>query len=272
MIIFDFRDYKKYLNSRIEGLPKRGRGVRLQLATAANCQAAYVSHVLSGNNHFSLEQAEAVARYFALTPDETEYFFLLIQHARAGTHALRTTLAKAIDKRAEKFLNLKSRVKIRTSLNSEDQSRYYSAWHYSAVHMALTIPKLRRVDSLTAYLDLPPKRVHEILEFLLEKNLIELKGNEYHVAEGLLHLEKKSPLIIQHHTQWRLKAIQALTESHASDDEESLHYSLCFSISEADAVRLKNRFATFIESCAELIKPSPEEKLYSLALDLFEVR
>jgi len=271
MNIFEFKDYKKYLNSLILGQPNRGRGLRLKLAGAAQCQVAYVSHVLSGTNHFSLEQAEGVARFFDLSTEETEYFFLLVQYARAGTHRLRTHFQREIEKRAARFLTLKNRVKIQTSLTSEDQARYYSTWHYSAVHMALTIPRLRRLEALSNYLGFPPKRTKQILGFLVEKNLVESKSGEYFPKESLLHLDKRSPLIIQHHTQWRLKAIEALTETHASEKEESVHYSLCFSVSEADAAVLKNQFASFIQRCSEIIKPSQEEKLYSMALDLFEV-
>ncbi|RYZ66775.1 MAG: hypothetical protein EOP05_18630, partial [Proteobacteria bacterium] len=83
--IYSFTDYKAFVLETIESMENQGRGVRRRIAEFIGCQVAYVSQVLAADRHFSLEQGEALARFLGLLEDETEFLFLLIEHARAGT-------------------------------------------------------------------------------------------------------------------------------------------------------------------------------------------
>ena len=83
--LLEYRNYKLLLNDLIDTYPASGRGVRRRLAEAIRCQVAYVSHVLSGNYHFSAEQTEAASGFFGFSKDESEYVVLLVAHNRAGT-------------------------------------------------------------------------------------------------------------------------------------------------------------------------------------------
>jgi hypothetical protein len=54
--IFEYRDYKTYLNDTLEKRAREfnERGIRSRLSEAIKCHTAYVSQVLGGNAHFSL--------------------------------------------------------------------------------------------------------------------------------------------------------------------------------------------------------------------------
>ena len=83
--LFEYSDYKLYLSDKIDGMPKHGRGERSKLAEALRCHLAYVSQVLKGEAQLSLEQADIINQYFDHSPDEADFFLLLVQAARAGT-------------------------------------------------------------------------------------------------------------------------------------------------------------------------------------------
>ena len=50
-----------------------------------------------------------------------------------------------------------------------------------------------------------------------------------------------------------------------------LHYSLCFSASQKDLPILREKILEAIEDCLKVIRPSKEEKLGLLCLDLQEL-
>jgi uncharacterized protein (TIGR02147 family) len=159
------------------------------------------------------------------------------------------------------------RMKINETLSIEDQAYYYSKWYIGAIHMLVTIPNYRTVDSIAKYLSLPAKKVREAIEFLTSRSFLVLVKNEYVVKGPFLHLEKSSPLSISHHTNWRIQAIQSM----ANEKEFDLHFSSCFTLSEDDVKKIRTKISNYIEQLSDVIKPSKEEKIYCLNMDYFEV-
>ena len=265
--LFEYTHYKAFLNALIAAKPNGGRGQRKLLAEAIGCQVAYITHVLSGENHFSLEQAEASARYFSLSREETEFFLLLVQQNRAGTVSLRKLFDSQLEERRQKNQLLKTRLKITESLSREDQAIYYGSWHFAAIHVLLTIPEFRSVEEISARLKLKPKRVLEVLEFLAAQGLVKKELGHYKTIAPFLHLESDSPLIPRHHTNWRLRSIDSFDEV----APEELHYSLAFTIARSDIPKVREVLTQALESCAKIIRPSKEEELVSLCVDLFKV-
>lgn len=265
--VFEYENYKKYLNDYIESQPKGGRGLKKKWAEIAGCQVAYISHVLAGSYDFSCEQVEAISKALGHSRDEIELLILLVQLERAGTHSLKSFFQKSIEEKKEKYALLRNRMKIKETLDREDQMIYYSKWYYSAVHMILTIPEFRTPEKIAAYLSLPLNLTREALSFLQSRDLAQLEKGQYTIKGPFLHLENDSPFISQHHTNWRMKSLQSLELAHEND----LHFSSCFSISKDDMVKIKTMVSRHIQESAELIKPSKEERLMALCIDLFEV-
>jgi uncharacterized protein (TIGR02147 family) len=261
--VYEYTDYKRFLNEFIASQPNKGRGLRKNLAEAIRCQVAYVSHVLSGNYHFSIEQAEAASRFFDLSSDDAEYFVLLVSENRAGTHELKEFFKKLLKQRNEKNSLLKNRVKIKETLGREDQTTYYSHGHYAAIHMALTIPKLRTRSALEKQFKLSAKRVQEVLEFLTSRGLAKKDGTQYLPSGIALHLESDSPLIPRHHSNWRMAAMQSFEDPHQQD----LHYSGVVTCSEKDIPRVREKLTKCLAECIQIIQSSPEEQVAALCFD-----
>jgi uncharacterized protein (TIGR02147 family) len=264
--VFDYTDYKRWVNEAIESMPLNGRGVRRRLADATGCQVAYISHVLRGNAHFSMEQVEAAGRFFGLPSAEIEFLVILLSYNRAGTTELKNLLKKQMSDRLKVRAPLKERLRIDEKLNVETQATYYSHWSYAAIHMALTVPGFRTRESLSKYFSLTPARVDQVLNFLVEKNLAKKKGNEFYSPQGALHLPRSSPFIQQHHSNWRNHALNKMNEL----GEDELHYSGVFSISRDDIFKIREIFNKALESTMTVIKSSREENLMAVCLDFFQ--
>lgn len=264
--VFEFKSYKPYILAHLDALPNLGRGQRKHLADAVGCQTPFITHVLNGDYHFSLEQAEAATRWMGLSESEAAFFLLLVMRDRSGSSPLTMFLTRQIDERLERELSIKKKVKITKSLDLEAQVTYYSHWLYAAVHMALLIPELRTIAALERHFSVPSVQLLSVLNFLSEHKLIESSKNAYRVLQPMLHLPRGSKVLSLHHTQWRLKAIEAsqLNES------TNMHYSVVMSLSQGAYDQIRAKLARFIEEVADTVKPSADEKLACLCLDLFE--
>jgi uncharacterized protein (TIGR02147 family) len=265
--IYEYKSYKQFILDWIEKTPNSGRGQRKLIAEAIGCQNPFITHVLSGDYHFSAEQAEACARYMGLNDVDSEFFILLVLKERSGTKTLENLFGKQISQRCEQHSVLKKRLNIKDTMNLEDQMIYYSSWHYAAIHMALMIPEFQNVGSLSRYFNLPPSRILSVLSFLVENHLAEQRGNQYKIKKSVLHLEKDSPILTQHHSHWRLRAIEAIQTS----KPDNLHYSGIMSLSRDDYEWVREKLALLLEEVVDRLGPSKDEKLATLCFDFFQV-
>lgn len=263
-VVFEYRDYKQFLKDLSDLKP---RGFKSALAQAASCQLAYVTHVLGGAAHFSLEQAEGISRFLGHTKLEQRYFLTLVEFARAGTPQLRHALAEFLQDYREKFFSLKERVNIKQSLSSEDQLIYYSSWVYAAVHVMTSIPALQSREALASALVLPLAKVNEVCDFLIQTKLIGEDGKRLTMTSRQIHLGKDSPLISQHHSNWRIQAIRSLDLGKMND----IHYSSVFTLSEEGAERVRAILTQAIADSVQIIKGAKEEQTRAMTIDFFSV-
>lgn len=263
--IYSFSSYKKYL---LEALESIGHGSRLKLAKAINCQPAYISLVLNKDAHLSLEQAEEVVGFLELSAPEAEYFVLLVQFERAGSSKLRERWTKRMKEIRDEQTQLSKRVSDANVLDEATQARYYSSWHYAAIHMAVTVPGLQTRRAIRGYLGLGTEQIDEALEFLEKTGLVVKSAGEFATGNARLFLKSDSPYINRHHANLRECAIQFL----GCDDKASLHYSTFFSLSKSDYLKIKERLLVMIDEVRTAVRPSKEEELAVLAVDWFVPR
>jgi uncharacterized protein (TIGR02147 family) len=265
--VFEFDDYKAYLLHSEQVKSAFIRGYRTRLAEAIGCNNTFISQVLNTSANFSLEQGLAVSRYLSLPPSEESYFLLLIEHARAGTEDLKDYFNKQIREKKEKFLNIKERVKNETHLNVEAQAIYYSQWYYAAVHMLVTIPEFRTPQKIAKYLRLNTALIQKTVTFLVSQNLLIEKNGELLPGSSYLHLEKNSPFIARHHSNWRLAAMDALSR----DNAQEIHYSTVSTLSRKDCEHLRAHFTQVIQDYVKTVSHSKEEMMWVFNLDFFNL-
>lgn len=266
--IYEFTNYKKYLDYVFNLKPGYGRGERTRLASFIGCNTTYISQVMNGINHFSLEQAERANRFFNHTKDESHFFILLVEYARAGTEELKKYFMGQIHQAIENRMDLKNRLEFKKKLSSEDQNFYYSFWYITAIHLLTSISKYQNINQISSYLGLNISRTQNILEELLRCGFIEKEGDLYKSGPVSIHLGSESPLIGKHHINWRMQAIQNLE---LGFDPQSLHFSSVVTIAKSDVRAAREILVEAIEKIRTLVKESKEDSLYCYNIDLFEV-
>lgn len=267
--IFSYKDYKAYLQALIASKPKGGRGIRMAMAIAIGSPVSHISQVLGGKSQLSMEQAEGINEFYGHTPEEANFFLLLVQYARAGSQGLKKRLGNQIQQILEKRLVLKERLGVKTILSIEDQTTFYSSWIYGAIHVMLTIDKFQTKEAISHYLGISIQHTAEILEFLVSIGLAVQKENgHFTVGTSRIHLGNDSPMISKFHTNWRIKAISSMEKERLKED---LHYSSAITISEADMMRIKGLLVKNIEEIKAIIKDSKEEGVHCFSLDFFRI-
>jgi uncharacterized protein (TIGR02147 family) len=260
--LFEFKEYKKYIRNQLKTGDFGSQGV---MAGSIRCQPAYVSQVLNGDAHLSLEQADLVNEFFHHGKEESHFFLLMVQKERAGTKSLKEYFQKQLDELLKKRTEVSHRLDVNTTLSDKEQAVYYSSWFYAAIHIAVSIPRLRSKSDLAEFLHLPIQQVSEALEFLLQTGLVEQGQDRYTVGKARIFVAKNSPHSHQHHANWRHQAIESLDR----EQEKELHYTSIFSLTEEDAVRLKDRILDMIKENNKLISASKEEEVFCFTMDLF---
>lgn len=270
MNLFEFKHYTDYLRALFDA-PDAEKGMRSRLADALGCQTSFVSQVLSGRLHFSLEHALQIALFLNLNRDETEYFILLVQKAKAGTQNLQkyfeNQLANHLAITLKKRELVKERIGIQGELSEKDQTLYYSAWWYMAIHIFVALPGLNTKKALIQRLNLPVKNIESALKFLTRCGLIFEKKGIYQIGKTRIHLGTDSPLLSRHHVNWRIKAIEAAERVQSQD----LQYSALLGISKVDAQKIKTLMLDLIQKSEPMIARSKEEAPYVMLMDFFEL-
>lgn len=264
--IFDYENYKQYINERIDNSPAKGRGIKLKMATYLNCQTAYISRVLNGETDFSLEQGVKLNSFFEHSPEESRFFILLLQIERAGTKELKDFFHLDIQDILAKRSDLKNRINIKNSLKKVDQQIYYSNWLYTCIHMMVAVPEFQTQQAISKQLNIPKEKIQEVLTFLEETGIIVKNGQRFEVGVTKIHLSKESSHIQRHHTNWRMQAIKSIDMNYARD----LHYSTIVSMSVEDIPRIKEILIKSIEECRAIIRDSKEEKIQTICIDFFD--
>lgn len=266
--IFTYNDYRKYINSYLRSMPKKGFGQSRRLAGYLNVHTTLVSQVLKGLKDFTFEQAAMVAEFLALNDLESEYFILLVQYSRAGNESLRKILQRQILGLQKKSSDLSNRLSSERTLTEEERAVFYSDWSYAAVRQLTAIKDLQNIDAISSYLKLSRKKTRDVLEFLVKTNLCHEENGKFKIAVKSTHLSSESPWVRVHHINWRQRAIEAMSESEA----KHLHYTCPLTLAKSDAIKVREQIIRLLESVDKIIEPSNSEELHCLNIDWFQVK
>jgi uncharacterized protein (TIGR02147 family) len=265
--VFDFKDYIEFLNLYLGRLPSNGHGEKSRLAIAMNCHSAYLSKILKKEADLSSEQAHALTRYLRFTPDETDFFLLLVQYARAGTTDLKKHYLQKINATEQKRIQLKNRFAVEQELTPEDKITYFSEWYYPVIHLMLaTLPAYQNRKALEAALTIPSAQIENAVLFLERIGAIEKVGLQYKPGKVNIHLGNDSAMISTYHTQWRMQAIRSFEKR----DDHDLHYSNTVTIHRQDFEKIRKLLISAIEQVrASVAESKNENSVAVLTMDWF---
>ncbi len=261
--IFDHESHQVYLKMRLTA-----HGLKTRFAGALRLAPSYVSQILGNQHSLSLEQADKANEFLRHSPEESEFFFLLVSKDRAGTSRLRKHFEEKIREHKKKRLQVTERLGRKSVIDESVNGTYYASWIYSAAHIACAIDGLNDSETIAGRLGIEKSAVNQVLSFLENNGFLVKKPEGYEITQTWIRLEKPSPHLIKHHSNWRLKAIQNLDR----ESENDLHYSGLYAIDFKTSIRLKNLILEFLKNQMPAIESAPSQDLYVWNIDLFRMK
>lgn len=268
MNIFELSNYKAIIQSILTEKRKLQKGISRQLAEYLNVHPSMISQALTGNKDFSEEQMILITEFLGLPQLESQYLLILLQQERAGSVKLKKYYDERRIEVQKKALSISERVVKNKTLSDKEKAIFYSHWLYPTVHLLSTLDKKPRFEEICKKLDISAVRAREILDFLIEIHMVVEKDGVFFSGPVATHLEKSSPFLPKHHTNWRLKAIQYSDE--ISDQE--LMYTASISINKKDFEKIREEFLQSIQKMVKIVNASPAEDIAQINLDLFWIK
>ncbi len=266
MNVFEFKDYKKFINSWISEQPRGGRGQIKKMATHLHVSTTLMSQVLKADKHFSLETASELTDYLGLNEKEVEYFILLVEYQRAGAFKLKKILEKKVVREQQAGTKLQNRLKNDRELNHEEKMQFYSSWLYSGVRLLSALPEMNTSKIISERLNVPLNLVNKIVQFLLEKNLCALENNKLTYGSYRTHVGSDSPFVVKHHQNWRIKGFHSMELRR----DEDLFFTQPMALSREASEKIRLMLPGMIEQLHAISGPSESEVVRCLNIDWFE--
>lgn len=266
MSIFQFSDYRSFLKSLIASREGGGRGEYRRIANFLNVHTTLVSQVFNGLKNFTVEQAFELSEYFSLNERESKYLLLMVQRERSGTHRLKMFYQSELEKLSEESREIKNNLPKSKILNGEDKALFYSNYLYSAVKILSSLNEFNTVDDISRYLNVPPRKIIEIVDFLLKNGLCLSENGKLSSGVSRTHLERTSSLVFNHHINWRQRVIQ----KYPSFTSEDFSFTAPLTISRDDFSLIREDLLKFISSLGKVVEHSQGEKAVCLNIDFFQ--
>lgn len=261
--IYDHTDYRNFLTTWIKNHGGQAKGLQGQLARSARISSSMISLILKGEKNLSLEQAADIADYLGLSEPETDYFYLLVEFARAGSSKLRAQLLKRIKNQRQK---LSHRITQNTELSDEIKAIYYSSWIYSGVRNLIATPGDHTTQSLAARLNLPANVIGRTLEFLVQHGLCKIKNGQLTYGPQKTHVTADSPFVQKHHQNWRVQGFHAME----SRSDSNLFFTSPMSLSKEAAETIHQLLPKVVQEIMSISGPSESEVVYCFNMDWFK--
>ena len=86
--LYNYDNYKEYVNDWISSQTNAGRGKYLELSKYLGMHTTLISQIFKGDRELNHDQGFKLCEYFGFSDLETEYFLLLISVNKAANYKL----------------------------------------------------------------------------------------------------------------------------------------------------------------------------------------
>lgn len=266
--IFDFSDYREFLKAWLEDAKALKTSNLTRLAGAASVHPTFLSHVLAATKELSLEQAALISDYLNLTELEQDYFFAIIQIDRAGNQKLKKYWLNKKQEIEKEKNKLSQRFEKHRQLTYEHRAIFYSSWIYSAIWVSTAIENGQTLNQIAERFHISRNKAEEIVTFLLQTGLCNEDNGLLSIGEAHIHIPNESPLVVKHHTNWRMKAIQKMDTRENSE----LFFTSPMSIAKKDFDAIREKLNVALKEVVDIAKDSSAEEIVCLNIDFFHSR
>lgn len=263
--LFGYLSYQQYLKDYLESQGPKS-GLKRRAAKALSVHTTFISQVISGKSDLSLDQGERMNAFLKHTEEEGDFFLQLIIFERASDPQLKKRFENKLKAKYAEQIQIEKHLEKTKELAASDQEKFYSSHLYGLLHVLTSIPAFRTRESLASVVGYPLEIVNEAINFLLKIGILKIVRNQIMPGEQHIHLTNKSKNIWKHHANWRMATLQRFD----FNDKSDLHYSLVFSCSKKDSVKLKEIILQNLKHMSETISTSNEEHAYVYCFDFFK--
>lgn len=267
MKIFEFDDYKKWIQAWVELRPQGGYGELTRIAEHLQINSTTVSQVLRGDRDFNLEQCQRLSEYCQLSPIETKYLMQLVLIQRAGTVELKNYFELERKSLLTQSKEIANRIDKDRVLSDLEKALLVSSWLPSAILIYSGKESGATLSEISAKFRVSEDKARYWLDLLVEKDLLQVHGDTYKNGMVRLHIERGSSYATKHNTNWRLKALENAEFANTND----LTFTSISSISVQHLPELREKIVQFIEQYAKVVSASPAEDVVCLNIDFFRL-
>ncbi len=265
MIVFNYDNYKGFVQDWVKSQPKEGYGQLSRMAEKLRTNPVSISQIFRGDRELNLEQAAKLCDFLGFNTLESDYFLLLVQKDRAGSHDLQQIFARQLKELRGRGQLFKNRIR-HSEISENDKLFYYSSWLPTAVWLAASLPQLGSSAKIAAYFKWPEAEVAECLRFLLDRGLLRKKAAGFDFGENMMLLSKESPHNRRNLLNWRIKAMQVMEQK----NEENLYFTASLAMSRSLKKKIREEIKAFLLEQMKQVPASPSECLVALNVDWFE--
>ena len=263
--LFDFSDYRAYLEGWLKEAKQAKTGNLSRLAEVAQVHPTFLSQVLGGSKHLSFEQAAFVSEHLGHTKLERDYFFLLIQIDRAGTKMLRDYWLEKKSELEQEKNKLSQRFDPHHELTQEQRAIFYSSWIYVAMWVSTDIDGGQSIAQIAERFHLNRAKAVEFMDFLVQTGVCYEDRGIFKMGKTHVHVTNESPFVTKHHSNWRIKAVQRMDDREPSE----LFFTAPMSISQADFDVIREKLNLVLKEAVDVAKASVSENIFCLNIDFF---
>lgn len=265
MDVFQYSDYRKFLQDWLLKAKKEKKTSASQLAEVIRVHPTFLSQVLLGKKDLASDHWIGLCDYFDLTEIEKDYLNFVYLKNRAGTPTSKKFYQRKMDEILKKRLHLKERLKDHRELSDSERAIFYSSWIYSAIRLFCSVGKGQSLLNIADKFNIKKDKAEQIVEFLIQTGLCKIERDLIQMGDQHIHVSADSPFVSKHHINWRVLGIQSLDR--AQTDE--LHFTGPMSVSKKDFLVIREKIVKLIQENIEIIKESDAEDVASLTIDFF---
>ena len=267
--ILEYEEYQKYLIDWIESKPKKGRGLKAAMADFLNIPRVQISKVLNHYTHLTLAQAAKLISYLDLSEIEGNYFYSLVDMARAGGVEQRELIGKRLDNLKDQW-QTPTRAGIEKKTHTlEEMEIYFSSYLYGAMDLITSLEKYKTPTAISQYFNISKKKTLEILSFLVKIGALKKKGDKFIPTGELEWLELPKNINKINITNWRNRAIASLDY----DEEVNNHQTMNFTVNRKAIPKIKKHiFDSMLDMSDKYLKEGNTDMICAICVDLFEIK
>lgn len=272
MSIFRYIDYREAVSDLIKNSKKSQESWSFSnLAQAARIQKAYVTRVFKKNAHLNTDQLFLVCKYLKLSPEETDFLFLLLEYSRSVVSERKKELLLKI--KGIQSMHRDTRKHLKTEMvntkETDQYNRYYLDPYAPLVHIFLSLPQYASNPlQIVRNLNVTEKRLQQTLNLLERQQIVKWDQSKkaYKLIKDHIQLTAESPFNLPYQIFQRNNAIQKIqNQTH----EERFTFSVAFSANSKTKDDIHEEFLKFLKKVEALVKDTSPHEVFQINFDLF---